>query len=120
MNTFSQPYERQVGARTNKNTAKWTEGFEEFSATRSGVLDSRERNGFAKRHSFNWMQSAQVEGIPARSKSSPPSCRAKLNKGRVETGILVEFASNRPLRHFVWHFKKQMPRQTLATQNKGA
>jgi hypothetical protein len=62
MNTFSQSYELQVGARTNKNTAKRTEGFEEFSGTRSGVLDSRKRNGFAERHSF-WMQSAQqVEG----------------------------------------------------------
>ena len=56
MNTFSQSYELQIGARPNKNTAKWTEGFEDFLATRSGVLDSRERNDFAERHSFIGLQ----------------------------------------------------------------
>jgi hypothetical protein len=71
MNTFSQSYELQVGARTNKNTAKGTEGFEDFSATRSGVLDSRERNGFAERHSLLDAISAATGGEPARIKSSP-------------------------------------------------
>ena len=69
MNSFSQSYELQVGARPNKNTAQWAEGLEDFPATRSGVLDSRERNEVAERHSFIGLQSAQqLEGIPAHSR----------------------------------------------------
>lgn len=101
-NEHVQPvYELQIGARTNKNTAKWTEGLEDFPATWSGVLDSRERNGFAEHHSFLDAISAAGGRGYLRLANPRPSCCAKLSKGRVGTRILVEFAPNRPLRHFV-------------------
>jgi hypothetical protein len=43
---------------------------------------------------------AATGGIRARA-NPRTSCTAKLSKGRVGTGTLVEFASHRPLRHFV-------------------